>query len=125
MSLCKLILLRLILESSTTETIDPAADGLGDGEEGQGRAITVSHLNLVSCEYFDICNFVAKIFFFSKVDLAGSERASQTGAKGQRLKEAGNINNSLMVLGQVSETEVIKRTYKTFEHSSSHRSLAS
>ncbi|XP_019864249.1 PREDICTED: kinesin-like protein KIF16B, partial [Amphimedon queenslandica] len=35
------------------------------------------------------------------VDLAGSERASQTGAEGQRLKEGGNINKSLVCLGNV------------------------
>lgn len=33
------------------------------------------------------------------VDLAGSERQKQTGAAGERLKEAGNINKSLSQLG--------------------------
>jgi Kinesin motor domain len=36
----------------------------------------------------------------SIVDLAGSERHRNTLNSGQRLKEAGNINKSLMVLGQ-------------------------
>ncbi len=53
----------------------------GGRQEISGKAITVSHLNLV--------------------DLAGSERASQTGATGERLREGAQINNSLMVLGQV------------------------
>lgn len=35
------------------------------------------------------------------VDLAGSERTKDTGAEGIRLKEAGAINKSLTVLGQV------------------------
>ncbi|XP_066303971.1 centromere-associated protein E-like isoform X4 [Branchiostoma lanceolatum] len=35
------------------------------------------------------------------VDLAGSERASQTGAEGQRLKESGAINQSLLTLSNV------------------------
>lgn len=35
------------------------------------------------------------------VDLAGSERQKQTGAAGDRLKEAGNINRSLSQLGYV------------------------
>ncbi|CAO3653645.1 unnamed protein product [Cunninghamella echinulata] len=40
----------------------------------------------------------------SIVDLAGSERYRNTLNSGQRLKEAGNINKSLMVLGQCMET---------------------
>ncbi|KAI9281151.1 kinesin motor domain-containing protein [Sporodiniella umbellata] len=39
----------------------------------------------------------------SFVDLAGSERYRNTLSTGQRLKEAGNINKSLMVLGQCME----------------------
>ena len=38
---------------------------------------------------------------FHFVDLAGSERQKSTNAAGDRLKEAGNINKSLSVLGQV------------------------
>ncbi|KAJ7071420.1 kinesin-like protein [Mycena amicta] len=37
------------------------------------------------------------------VDLAGSERMKHTHTTGDRLKEAGNINKSLMVLGQCME----------------------
>ncbi|KAI8458196.1 P-loop containing nucleoside triphosphate hydrolase protein [Phakopsora pachyrhizi] len=40
----------------------------------------------------------------SIVDLAGSERTRNTQTTGERLKEAGNINKSLMVLGQCMET---------------------
>lgn len=36
---------------------------------------------------------------FHIVDLAGSERTKDTGAEGQRLKEASSINKSLTVLG--------------------------
>lgn len=35
------------------------------------------------------------------VDLAGSERQSKTGSSGERLKEATNINKSLLALGNV------------------------
>lgn len=35
------------------------------------------------------------------MDLAGSERLSKTGATGDRLKEAQNINKSLSALGDV------------------------
>jgi kinesin family protein 20 len=37
------------------------------------------------------------------VDLAGSERTKHTHTTGDRLREAGNINKSLMVLGQCLE----------------------
>ncbi|WFD35292.1 succinate--hydroxymethylglutarate CoA-transferase [Malassezia cuniculi] len=40
----------------------------------------------------------------SIVDLAGSERIANTGLTGERLKEAGSINKSLMCLGQCLET---------------------
>ncbi|RCH88446.1 hypothetical protein CU098_007075 [Rhizopus stolonifer] len=45
----------------------------------------------------------ASLSKFSLVDLAGSERYRNTNSTGQRLKEAGNINKSLMVLGQCME----------------------
>uniref|UniRef100_A0A0E0LNV8 Kinesin motor domain-containing protein n=1 Tax=Oryza punctata TaxID=4537 RepID=A0A0E0LNV8_ORYPU len=38
------------------------------------------------------------------VDLAGSERQKSSGAEGERLKEAANINRSLSTLGSSSET---------------------
>ena len=38
---------------------------------------------------------------FHFVDLAGSERQKMTKSTGQRLREAGNINKSLTVLGSV------------------------
>ncbi|KAF9166695.1 hypothetical protein DFQ26_007152 [Actinomortierella ambigua] len=46
----------------------------------------------------------------SIVDLAGSERVRHTNNTGQRLKEAGNINNSLMVLGQCMEVLRLNQT---------------
>lgn len=47
---------------------------------------------------------IQKSVLFSKlnlVDLAGSERQSKTGASGETLKEASNINQSLSTLGNV------------------------
>ena len=45
----------------------------------------------------------ARISRLSIVDLAGSERYKKTDATGHRLKEAGNINTSLMTLGKCIE----------------------
>ncbi|KAH9081853.1 kinesin-domain-containing protein [Lactarius deliciosus] len=52
------------------------------------------------------------------IDLAGSERSKNTQATGERLKEAGNINKSLMVLGQCIE----KRVAQSLATSQSQRS---
>ncbi|KAJ7363560.1 hypothetical protein OS493_009719 [Desmophyllum pertusum] len=46
---------------------------------------------------------VARVSRLSFVDLAGSERYSKTHSNGDRLKEAGNINTSLMTLGKCLE----------------------
>ena len=46
------------------------------------------------------------------VDLAGSERASATKATGDRLKEGGNINKSLLILGNVINCLADKATGK-------------
>ena len=52
-------------------------------------------------------NNITFVFFvlvrISIVDLAGAERSAKTGASGVRIKEAGNINNSLLTLGKCIE----------------------
>lgn len=52
-----------------------------DDEEDDVSAVLVAQLN--------------------RVDLAGSERVGKTGASGDRLNEAANINKSLLSLGNV------------------------
>lgn len=47
-----------------------------------------------------------------QVDLAGSERLSKTGAEGQALKEAQNINRSLSALGDVIAALRNKQEFK-------------
>ncbi|KAG8966272.1 hypothetical protein FRC05_002731 [Tulasnella sp. 425] len=54
----------------------------------------------------------------SFVDLAGSERHKNTQTAGDRLKEAGNINKSLMVLGQC--LEVMRNNQKRIARASSY-----
>ena len=51
------------------------------------------------------------------VDLAGSERLSSTGAKGDRLKEAQNINKSLSALGDVVRALKQKSPHVPFRNS--------
>ncbi|KDO25234.1 hypothetical protein SPRG_09481 [Saprolegnia parasitica CBS 223.65] len=52
------------------------------------------------------------------VDLAGSERLSKTGAEGQRLKEAQNINQSLSTLGNVIQARANKQKHVPYRDSS-------
>ncbi|XP_062249405.1 kinesin-like protein KIF3B [Platichthys flesus] len=51
-----------------------------------------------------------KVGKLNLVDLAGSERQAKTGAKGERLKEATKINQSLFALGNVMSALVDDRT---------------
>lgn len=62
----------------TVRLVQAPTDSQGENIIQDKRTITVSQLSLV--------------------DLAGSERTSRTKNTGQRLREAGNINNSLMNL---------------------------
>ena len=43
---------------------------------------------------------LARVSLLSFCDLAGSERIAKTNNVGERQKEAGNINTSLLVLGR-------------------------
>ena len=55
---------------------------------------------------------VEKYSQINLVDLAGSEKVGQTGAEGQRLKEAGAINKSLTMLGNCISVLADKATGK-------------
>lgn len=48
----------------------------------------------------------------SLCDLAGSERSAKTQSVGDRLKEAGNINTSLMTLGRCIEMLRFNQSHK-------------
>ncbi|XP_043912025.1 kinesin-like protein KIF16B [Protopterus annectens] len=74
-----------------------AATGMNDASS---RSHAIFTINFTQAK-FDAempCETVSKIHL---VDLAGSERADATGATGVRLKEGGNINKSLVTLGNV------------------------
>ena len=51
------------------------------------------------------------------VDLAGSERLNKSGAAGQALKEAQNINKSLSALGDVIAARASKQAHVPFRNS--------
>ncbi|CBJ32212.1 conserved unknown protein [Ectocarpus siliculosus] len=68
----------------TTKLSHGEREGKGGAEEGDAED--------------DVSSRSSKICL---VDLAGSERANATGAKGDRLREAANINKSLSTLGDV------------------------
>lgn len=78
------------------------------GKTSEESAVQVSSLNLV--------------------DLAGSERADQTKADGDRLKEGGHINRSLLSLGNVirllSDEETTPTTYINYRDSKLTRILS-
>ena len=51
------------------------------------------------------------------MDLAGSERVWKSGAEGERLKEAQNINRSLLALGDVIQALRGNQTHIPFRNS--------
>ncbi|KAF9912163.1 Kinesin-like protein kif15 [Linnemannia zychae] len=64
------------------------------------RSHTVLTLTIQSMALVDGINHIRESRF-NLVDLAGSERQKQANTEGLRLKEAGNINKSLLCLGSV------------------------
>uniref|UniRef100_A0A8C5H7F4 Kinesin-like protein n=1 Tax=Gouania willdenowi TaxID=441366 RepID=A0A8C5H7F4_GOUWI len=66
---------------------------------------------------------VESVSEFSLCDLAGSERCNKTKTINERLKEAGNINNSLLILGKCltalrnNQAERTKSSYIPFRES--------
>lgn len=55
---------------------------------------------------------MARVSMLSFCDLAGSERSAKTQSVGDRLKEAGNINTSLMTLGRCIEMLRFNQSHK-------------
>uniref|UniRef100_A0A8C3V540 Kinesin-like protein KIF16B n=1 Tax=Catharus ustulatus TaxID=91951 RepID=A0A8C3V540_CATUS len=74
-----------------------AATGMND-VSSRSHAIFTINFTQAKFDSEMPCETVSKIHL---VDLAGSERADATGATGVRLKEGGNINKSLVTLGNV------------------------
>lgn len=60
---------------------------------------------------------IVKLGKLNLVDLAGSENIGRSGAKDQRAKEAGSINQSLLVLGRVINALVERNSYVPYRDS--------
>ncbi|KAG6617021.1 Kinesin-like protein [Phytophthora cinnamomi] len=86
-----------------------------DMNEHSSRSHSILSIQLKSLNI--VTNVVAsgKLFL---VDLAGSERLSKTGAEGQRLTEAKNINKSLSALGDVIAARASKQKHVPYRNSS-------
>ena len=61
-------------------------------------------------EYSDCFACICRL---SLCDLAGSERYTKSQTSGERLKEAGNINTSLLTLGRCIETLRYNQQHKS------------
>ncbi|XP_060779344.1 kinesin-like protein KIF20A [Neoarius graeffei] len=64
--------------------------------QSSSRSHSIFSIKLISIDEADVHG----ISEFSLCDLAGSERCNKAKTFGERLKEAGNINNSLLILGK-------------------------
>ncbi|OQS07359.1 kinesin [Thraustotheca clavata] len=94
----------------------------------QNRATSATDMNEHSSRshsilsiYIKSTNILTNVVATGKlhlVDLAGSERLSKTGAEGQRLKEAQNINQSLSTLGNVIQARANKQKHVPYRDSS-------
>lgn len=76
--------------------VNYAATGMN---KHSSRSHTIFTINVIA-----ECDSNYEFSSFKFCDLAGAERVSKTGNVGDRVKEAGGINNSLMVLGKCLET---------------------
>ncbi|TNJ29669.1 Kinesin-7 [Giardia muris] len=77
----------------------------------------ITEEKLATIESFSSIDISQRCATFTLVDLAGSERLMKTQAKGDRLKEANNINLSLLTLGKVFEALVEKRGHVPYRDS--------
>ncbi|KAK3821880.1 MAG: hypothetical protein J3Q66DRAFT_334558 [Benniella sp.] len=102
------------VDGATEETIHSPEDAYRLFEQGaanrhtsatsmnreSSRSHTVLTLTIQSMDFIEGINHIRESRF-NLVDLAGSERQKQASTEGARLKEAGNINKSLLCLGSV------------------------
>lgn len=79
-----------------------------------------SRSHMILCVYVQCTNLLTGVVSRGKlnlVDLAGSERVNKSGAQGQAMKEAQNINKSLSALGDVIQARGAKQAHVPFRNS--------
>ena len=79
-----------------------------------------SRSHMILCVYVQCTNLITGVVSRGKlnlVDLAGSERVNKSGAQGQAMKEAQNINKSLSALGDVIQARGAKQAHVPFRNS--------
>lgn len=113
------------LKEWRVESLEDVVRGIIRGKSNRSTGVTKmnehssrSHM-LLSVQVHGRNN-VAGINHFGKlhlIDLAGSERLSRSGAKGERLNEAKNINKSLAALGDVIEALQKKSSHVPYRNS--------
>lgn len=102
------------IEGVTEATVGSAAEAHALWARGnRSRSVAATAMNRESSRSHSVFTLVveatekrdgvtrSRVAQFNLVDLAGSERQKLTGATGDRLKEAGQINKSLSALGNV------------------------
>ena len=96
---------RITIESKLRKTHTSSGTGAGGAEDATSSSpsSTSSSPSAITTASTDIDGAVL-VATLSLVDLAGSENARNTGAKGVRLREGGNINKSLLTLSGVIKT---------------------
>lgn len=97
-----------IAVASPEEVLELLRSGLGGRHvaatkmnDTSSRSHTVFKVKIESRVAVEDSDGAVRVAALNLVDLAGSERVANTGAHGDRLKEAGHINTSLLTLGSV------------------------
>lgn len=119
------------LRIEDVENLDAVADVISRGK--QNRSTFATNMN----EHSSRSHLVLSVYIVARnkltgqtmrgklhlIDLAGSERLSRTGAQGDRLKEAQNINKSLSALGDVIQALQNRTSHVPYRNSKLTRLL--
>jgi hypothetical protein len=99
-------IVEIILEGQRNRKI-----GSHDLNKDSSRSHSILTIYIIT-EFLSDGNEFKKFGKISFVDLAGSERLKESNSQGEMIKETGNINKSLFVLGKVISTLTDKKNNK-------------